>query len=126
MSFMATIKTEIKDLDVFKQVCANNNVVYESATDNGTMRGNPVEGYLKSTSGKQFGYLLKQEGGYRVMLDRDGNYCPESKRLGGNGSLLTRDYSTAKITKEVGRMGGVIMGRNELPNGSILLRVAVG
>jgi hypothetical protein len=125
MSFWSKISVTINDLEMFKNTCDKNNVEFIPVTGE-NFRGYEVHARLQdNATGSIGGYLVKDGGAYRVMMDRDGGYSRFANRLGGDVGKLTQDYTVGMIDQQVRKAGGIILDHQTLPDGSILLR-AVG
>lgn len=132
------MQMEIKDLEKFKAACEQHNVSYKENTDaHFTMSGSRVKGILTDmapTSQGRWGgggnaYLVETEkpGVYKLSIDNDVYYSTLSARLGKNGGKLTRDYTTSVVLDGVRKQGGMLLGQQEQPDGSVILKVsAVG
>lgn len=120
MSFMATVKTEIQDLQLFREICEQNQVDFQE-TSTGALLTDQVGRASRTTA-----ELVQAETGYSLVWDNDPSYCSLSRRFGQNGGKLLQGYSEAFITRGLTQQGGMITSREERANGEILLRVAVG
>ena len=123
MSFYALIKTTITDTEEFRRVCERNNLQYCTENIAGSFRGYDVHAELME-NGRTFGYLVKDGGSFRVMLDTDAGYRRTAKHL-GDGSVLTRDYACGMIEKGITDSNGMIIDKQYNSDGSVVLKVAV-
>lgn len=90
------------------------------------MQGKRVIARLRDTQNRGYAresFLVEEGGAFKLMWDNDQNYSSMSKRLGANGGLLTRDYTTEVIKKVSNSNGGFVMSEEQCPDGSVLLRV---
>jgi len=119
----------ISDLECFKRSCDQQSVEYIENTDaNFKMRGYEVQATLRDQVGggrgsRREAFLVKDGGGFRLIIDNDPRYSSLTGRLGRNGGKLTRGYSQSFIEKGVRRKGGRIKNRTENPDGSLVLKV---
>lgn len=82
MSMKATIKTTIHDLDAFRTICEKHDISFRDGS--GKQLGYEVHSELvDNKSGRVFGHLVRDGGGFLVVTDRDGNYNRTAQRLGG-------------------------------------------
>ncbi len=129
MSFWLKLGLTITDLTVFQQQCARHQVQYTPNEDaNFKMQGHPVVAVLRDLSATGYSreaYLVRMQGGLKLLWDNDANYSSLSRRIGANGGVLTRDYTTQVIRNTAQAAGGFIMGQEECPDGSVLLKVGV-
>ena len=131
MSFWMKMGLTISDLTCFKQSCKKNGIDYVLNEDeNLYMQGMKVHAILNDTvpggpSYSRSGFLVRDGGGYKVIIDNDPNYSSITNRLGKNGGLLTRNYAEAVVKKNVAMSGGFVQSTQEQPDGSVLLRVGV-
>ncbi len=128
MSFWAKCTTKIQDLGCFKESCRQNDCRYENVSDQGMMQQNcPVQAIVHDNSGRSQGYLVKDSGAFRFIVDSDAHYSSLTKRLGKNGGKLTRDYAVGAITKNARAGGGMISSITEQSDGSMVIKIsAVG
>ncbi len=130
MSFFIRMGVVITDLECFRRSCERNRVDFIANTDSGMMmQGLPVEAILRDATGEGYGardwFLVREKGAFKVVADEDTQYHALAHRIGGHDrNLLTRDYSQEVVEKGVMHSGGMVTGREELPDGSVVLRVA--
>ncbi len=128
MSFWMRVGVKIEDLECFKQSCRQNSVRFDENQDtNFKMQGFAVHATLTDTKVNErgrmnTGYLVKDGGGFKVIVDNDPHYSSLTKRLGKNGGKLTRDYTSGVISKGVVRGGGMINSVKEQPDGSVVIK----
>jgi hypothetical protein len=128
MSFWARFSLSITNLEVFRNMCERHDVVYQENTDpNFKFRGEKVVATLREKS-QSYGnaYLVESGGSIKLSWDNDPNYNTMCRRLGQNGGKLTRDYSVDMVRKNVMANGGLVTAQTEQPDGSIILKAAVG
>ena len=128
MSFWATFGLNITNLEVFKNNCEKHGITYQENLDPAFMfRGEKVVATLREGS-QTYGnaYLVESGGGIKLSWDNDPNYNSMCRRLGQNGGKLTRDYSVDMVRRNVMSNGGLITQQTEQPDGSIILKAAVG
>lgn len=115
MSFWQTVKTEIRDLDVFSDVCKK----YGAELDR-----NKKEIRL---NGRVWGRLESRGTGFNLSMDTDRNYSPLAGKVitRNGGNLLTRDYAEGMVMKQF-EDEMVQTVREEQPDGRVVLRIAVG
>lgn len=124
MSFWARVGVKISDLECFKQSCRQNDIIYQENADADFQMGNGrVIATLTDQKGPSQAYLIEKEGAIQLYLDTDARYSSITKRLGGNGGRLTRDYTAEVLKKQVVRGGGFVNKTTEQPDGSLLLKV---
>jgi len=126
MSFWMKLGLQINDLSCFRESCKRNNVNFTENTEkNARWQGYEIAAFLRNKDESRItAYLVKDGGGFRLMLDNDANYSSLTRRLGENGGRLTRDYSVDVIKKQVNASGGMVNMVTEQPDGSMLLRVS--
>ncbi len=119
----------ITSLEIFKNMCTRHGVEYiENEDPNYMMQGSPVIARLRDTRNQAHSrdaYLVRQQGAIKLLWDNDANYSAMTKRIGSNGGVLTRDYTTEVIKQTSQRAGGFIMSEEHAPDGSVLLKVGV-
>ena len=124
MSNWATIKTAITDTNEFRRACERNNVQFCTENISGTFQKYEVHAELRD-NGKTFGYLVKDGGSFRVMLDRDSRYRGLAKQI-GDGGCLTRDYAIGVIENSITDANGMVTDKQYNPDGSVTIKCAVG
>ena len=131
MSFWLRCGLVISDLEMFKQSCKKNGVEYRVNEDsNLEMQGMKVHAFLQDTvpggpSYRRNATLVRDGGGYKLIIDNDARYSSLTNRLGQNGGRLTRDYAENVVKKNVVMSGGMVQSTQEQPDGSVLIRVGV-
>ena len=119
MSWTVLLKTQIKDLDCFKEACNLNNINFnwDSLKLYGT--GNTYLGKL--IEDKKDG----EEGGV-FTLQSDSDFVGDKRRVSSQCDMnrLMMDYSETLCRRRIGSVG-TILERTESEKG-VLLKVAVG
>lgn len=126
MSFWTRLGLKISDLECFKESCRRHGIEYvENQDKNFKIRGFNVHAILNDqTAGAQRqGFLVRDGGAFKMVVDNDASYSTISKRLGRNGGKLTRDYAHNVVKKGVARSGAMINSCKERADGSLVLRV---
>ena len=122
MSFWAKLGVSISDLGCFKQSCKQHDISYEVEMDNRlTKNGLPVHATLRDNQGGSVAYLVREGGGYKVVVDSDPNYSSITKRT---GTKLGRDYAVNVVRKGAMQSGAMVNGVTEQPDGSVVMRIA--
>ena len=123
MSFWCKLGVAISDLGCFKMSCEEHDISYELLEKGNTMQqsGRPVHAILRDRQGGSVAYLVKEGGGYKVVVDSDPNYSSITKRT---GTKLTRDYAVNVVRQGANRSGAIVNGVTEQPDGSIVMRIA--
>ncbi len=127
MSFWTRLGVKITDLGCFKASCQEHGVEYTLNEDpNFMMQGLPVHATLRDTQGGsgREAYLVREGGGYKMVIDNDQSYSSLSKRLGQNGGRLTRDYARNVIDKNICNSGGIVNSVEEQADGSLIVRAS--
>jgi hypothetical protein len=128
MSFWAKFGLNITNLEVFKANCEKHQVTYQECQDpNFMFSGEKVIATLLDR-GQNYGqaYLVESGGGIKLTWENDPHYNQLCGRLGQNGGKLTRDYSTDMIRRNIQANGGLVTSQQELADGSIVLKAAIG
>lgn len=125
MSCWALIKGEINDLEVFKKTCDRAGIYYRECNEARSFQGYTIKADLCEGDVCR-GHLVHDGGGFRVVMDTDGNYNPLAKRLGGDGGHLIRNYEVDAIEKQLQQSGCSIVDRTYEADGSIVLRAVGG
>ena len=126
MSFWTRLGVTVQDLGCFRRACEQNDVEFvENEDQNFNYRGRTVVATIKDRHGSGYGYLVRDGGALRVMMDVDPNYNTIVARLGKNGGRLGRDYSEMVIRKEVRKRGGMVTRTAEEANGWRTIYVGV-
>ena len=116
MSWQVKMNVSIKSLDIFKEVCLEEGVEFNETT----LKLNKDGRYLgKLEDEKKDGMPT---GVLTLVTDSD---FTKSNRT-QNMNTLMRNYSEKVCYRRIGSTGGTIMEREEMQDGSIQLRVAVG
>jgi len=114
MSVWAKVKTEIKDLQTFLEICERNNLSCREGK-NGSYTVN-----MKDGSG--FARMnITADGGYELSYDQDPKYSMFARTFGSQGGTLMRDYATEIAKREAMSMGMSILGEETREDGSIRL-----
>lgn len=125
MSFWSQLTVKITDLECFKQSCIKHQVeCRENEDSHFTMQNMPVKAILQDQKGRSQAYLIGEKGAFRLVIDNDVRYSSLTGRLGVNGGLLMRDYTTSVVAKGVRRAGGMVNSTQVREDGSVLLRVS--
>lgn len=129
MSFWAKCGVVISDLECFKRSCDKHSVEYvENKDRNFKMQGLEVHATLRDMVAgrgqRREAFLVRDGGGFRLVIDSDPRYSTLTGRLGRNGGKLTRDYTQGYVSKGVRRKGRRIRRTIENPDGSLVLKVA--
>jgi hypothetical protein len=126
MSNRACVKTQIKDLNIFKTVCKQHDVNAIEAT--GSISGRKIALELKDTKSSNYNQAHvvhgKESGTYHMMIDNDTGYSSISKRLGTNGGLIMRDYAVEALKAQSQNSGGMLISRKVNADQSITLQMA--
>ena len=124
MSFWAKLGVTIQDIGCFKLSCEKHGIRYEENQDkNFKQQGLPVHATLTDTQGRNQAYLVRDGGGFKVVVDNDPNYSSITQRLGRNGGKLTRDYAAEVVYKGAMNAGGMINSTTENKDGSVVIRM---
>ena len=127
MSFQAVVKAKIADLELFKQVCKNNDVEFIAQTGGG-WRGSNTVGLLKDTVGRASRTTAEiyQDGDtYGLIWDNDPHYASLCARFGKNGGKLIQGYNEAYVSRGLVEQGVQLTERTELSNGDVVAVYAV-
>jgi hypothetical protein len=135
MSHYTKIDVAIKDVGLFKRICAKHNVTVQEhgnlirvPTMQGVMATATLTDMDATGRGSRTAYLAKHDkvaGASQYIGDNDVNYNSLARRLGKNGGILMRDYSEAIVKKSLSRAGAMVTKRQVNSDGSIVLKVAV-
>lgn len=136
MSHYSKIDVVIKDVGLFKRMCAKHNIAVQEhntairvPTLNGVFAGVTLTDIdNEGMRGRNNAYLAnhdKVKGALQYIGDNDANYNTLAKRLGKNGGILMRDYSEAIVKKSLSRAGAMVTRRQVKADGSIVMKVAV-
>jgi len=110
---------QITDLDMLKRTCEESGVEYRDVTaENQRGRSGPIVAYLIDRKSKQSAYLTREkDGSHRIYTDSA--YTQDAKM----GKKLSRDYTAGTAIIGVKRAGGRVTSKQELPDGSLILKV---
>lgn len=130
MSFWVKSGIKINDLEVFKSQCQKWQVSYEINQDaNFKWQGFPVHATLTDQVDihgyQRNGFLVREGGGYKLMVDNDPKYSTLTARLGANGGKMCRDYATEVFKNQVSNAGGFIDYSREMDDGSVVMKVSM-
>jgi len=127
MSFWTRLGVQITDLNCFKESCRKNNVRYiEETNPEAQWQGMRIQARLEDQEGRSHAFLCEYQGGFRVVLDTDAHYSSLTKRLGANGGKLTQSYAIGVAEKQIGLAGGMVIGKENLEDGSVVIRASAG
>lgn len=115
MSFLAVVKTKIKDWDALLEACRIHEVDISEQE-----KGRHI---LMDRFGSGIAYLDEVEDYYRLTVDHDPAYCSLSNRLGRGMKQFTRTYAEKAAENVATQSGYSLMEREELPDGRLKLRV---
>jgi hypothetical protein len=108
-------------LGCFKQSCNKWNIEYKEATQGQEFRGLPVQAVLKDKQGGSSGYLVREGGVFKMMVDSDSHYSSITARC---GTKITQDYAVNVVRKGAMNSGGIINGVTEENDGWVTMKIA--
>ena len=126
MSQQVTVEAQIKDLELFKQICEKNGVSFEARSS--TRGGRGIVGTLRDRVGRASrttAEVFKADDAYGLIWDNDTSYCSLSQRLGRNAQKLVMGYNEAFVTKGFLAQGGQMIERSVLDDGRVVAVYAV-
>lgn len=126
MSNKACVKTQIKDLNIFKQVCKEHDVNAIEATGSISNKKIALELTDAQSNNNNQAHVVhgKESGTYHMLVDNDVGYSSISKRLGTNGGVLMRDYAVEALKAQSKNSGGMLISRKVNADQSVTLQMA--
>ena len=125
MSFIVKVKTEIKDVELFKQAAQELGLKWiQSVRVDDTAATLSLDGSL---SARQCAYLKHDQARniHYLHADNDLNYSEFARKFGKNGGILMQRYAQLAVQRQISARGGMLLSQTTREDGSIVLKYSV-